>query len=1157
MTIRRRTPWQLLLTLIGGLAGLLATATAAEKVVVQLPYTHQFQFAGYYAAQTRGFFLEEGLEVELRPGDPQHRPVEEVLAGRVHYGETANSVLLARLRGAPLVAVAVVFQHSPMVLVVRPEVHTLADLAGRRIAAEPANRFPELPAMLWAEGLKPGQWETVPQNWNLLALQEPGIDAMGGFVTTTPYDLEQLGIKFHLLRPADYGVDFYGDTLFTTEEEAARHPARVLAMRRALQRGWDYALEHPAELIDWILGSLPERPKFVTRERLRFEAAATAGLISANLVEVGHMNPGRWQKMADSLVQMGLVKDARRLQGFVFTEPEPWWRKWGPWLGVAMTGLALITALVLFTVWRLRRLVERRTRQLQESEAQQREFFDQAPAYIVVEDYTALTSKLDGLRAAGVTDLRAHLQERPALVRELFSDKRVVAANAAALARTGFANVAEMNRRMSEVMTEQALDMFVEELAAIWEGRDQLTVEKVYQVKGSETVHALLNWSVGRKEGKRDLTRVRLVFTDITELKKAAAALQASEERYRDLFENAVGGIYRSTPEGVFIEINTALARMLGFASPQELVEYDRRQGGAPLYVQPGRRAEFLAQLEANGGVVRNFESEVRTKDGHTVWISENVRQVRDAAGRVLYHEGFVTDITEQKRAGLALHASEERYRQLFESAVGGVYRSSPQGYFIEANPALARMLGFDSPAELIAHDQKQWGAAFYVRPDRQAEFVALIQRHGRVTNFESEVHCRDGSTIWISENTRAVHDETGKLLYNEGFVSDITPRRRLEEEMLRASKLEAVGILAGGIAHDFNNILTVVLGNITLAEMDPQVQGAVGRMLREAKRATLRARDLTQQLLTFAKGGEPVRMAIDLPELLRESASFALHGSKTRAEFDLAPDLWPANVDKGQISQVVQNLVINSVQAMPAGGIVGIRAVNAPNPDGRNGQPSAGDYVKISVEDAGSGIAPENLAKIFDPYFTTKQQGSGLGLATVYSVVKKHGGHIEVQSDPGRGTVFHLWLPAAAVAVPSGSTATPFDGKVEARVLFMDDEESIRGMAELFFERLGAQADFAVDGAEALMKYQHAREAGRPFDIVIMDLTVPGGMGGRQAMERLRQLDPDVTAIVSSGYSHDPVLSHYRSYGFRGILPKPYGLDQLHRALLEVLPRG
>ncbi|HLP25137.1 MAG TPA: ATP-binding protein, partial [Acidobacteriota bacterium] len=513
-------------------------------------------------------------------------------------------------------------------------------------------------------------------------------------------------------------------------------------------------------------------------------------------------------------------------------------------------------------------------------------------------------------------------------------------------------------------------------------------------------------------------------------------------------------------------------------------------------------------------------------------------------------------DITAKLATERALRDSEARYRELFENAVGGVYRATPEGRFISVNPAMARLFGFDSPAEMLAWNEREHAGASYAHAEEHRRFIELIERHGKVENFESRVLDRHGNTLWISETSRAVRDTDGRLLYYEGFVTDITARRRLEHEMMRSSKLEAVGILAGGIAHDFNNILTVVLGNVTLAEMDTANDSSVRRMLHDAKRATLRARDLTQQLLTFAKGGDPVRAAIALPELLKESAEFAMHGAKSRCEFDLDPDLWPANADKGQLGQVVQNLVINAVQAMPQGGLVRIRAGNCSLGSGSVGALVAGDYVKISVSDTGTGIAPDHLSKIFDPYFTTKQQGSGLGLATVYSIARKHQGHIEVESRLGEGTTFHLWLPAAEHAEKVETPVPEAPAALRAKVLFMDDEDPIREMAQMFLSRLGSEVVCAADGAAAVEAYRAALQLGKPFDVVVMDLTVPGGMGGREAMEQLLKLDPEVCAIVSSGYSRDPVLGSYRRHGFRGILPKPYGLDQLRKVIAEVIER-
>lgn len=1132
-------------------------ADKLERVVLQLPYTHQFQFAGYYAAQAKGYFAAEGLEVELREGGYTRRPYSELTAGRAEYGIGSATYLLDRLNGAPLVLVTTVYQHSLLALMVRADsdIRAPEDLRGKRLAAGSSGRYPEIAAMFAAEGLPPDAYVRVEDKWDVDEILTGAADAQAVFITDLPFDMQQKGVAVRLIRPADYGVDFYGDGLFTTETELARHPGRVAAMRRAVLRGWEYALDHPEEMIDYIVTHFPGRPAKVTRERLRYEARQTARQINADLLELGHVNPERWRRAAETFVQLGMAKDLKRLQGFIAPAGGaplalPPWVFWGG------GGVLLLALLALLANWRLQRVVERRTAELQAAEQRQREIFDLAPTPIVVEDVTEVAARLDALRREGVTDLRTHLAANPGLVEELLRGKRIVTANRMALQAAGFGDRAELEQRFREIMTPQAMAAVPQELLAIWEGRDTLTMEKIYRPPAGE-VHMLVNWSVNRVDGRLDYTRVRLVFTDVTAMKQAQRALHESEERYRSLFETTPNPMYIFDTETLqIVMVNEAAVARYGYTR-QEFT------GMTVLDLRPSdessrlRRAmeEFRQARPAapSGGHAAGLWRH-RCKDG-TILIVEVFTHSLVFNGRACVLS-LPFDITAKLATERALRDSEARYRELFENAVGGVYRATPEGRFISVNPAMARLYGFDNPADMLAWNQREHAGVAYAHEEEHRRFVDLIERYGKVENFESRIVDRHGNTLWVSETSRAVRDADGRLLYYEGFVTDITARRRLEHELMRSSKLEAVGILAGGIAHDFNNILTVVLGNVTLAEMDSANDSSVRRMLHDAKRATLRARDLTQQLLTFAKGGDPVRAAVALPELLQESAEFAMHGAKSRCEFDLDPDLWPANADKGQIGQVVQNLVINAVQAMPQGGLVTIRAGNCSLLAGTVGSLPAGDYVKISVSDTGTGIAPEHLGKIFDPYFTTKQQGSGLGLATVYSIARKHQGHIEVESRLGEGTTFHLWLPAAdhvekvEPPVPEPPAALP------VKLLFMDDEEPIREMAQMFLRRLGSDVVCTADGAAAVEAYRAAMESGRRFDVVVMDLTVPGGMGGREAMEHLLKLDPEVCAIVSSGYSRDPVLGSYRSHGFRGILPKPYGLDQLRKVIAEVLGR-
>jgi CheY-like chemotaxis protein len=385
----------------------------------------------------------------------------------------------------------------------------------------------------------------------------------------------------------------------------------------------------------------------------------------------------------------------------------------------------------------------------------------------------------------------------------------------------------------------------------------------------------------------------------------------------------------------------------------------------------------------------------------------------------------------------------------------------------------------------------------------------------------------------------------------------DITEQQKQEEEFLRAQKLESVGLLAGGIAHDFNNILTAIFGNIQLARLGLKPDTPAIEPLAEAEKAFSRARDLTQQLLTFAKGGAPIRKTAAIAELLIETTRFAMRGTNhLLVEFDIAPDLQPVKFDAGQISQAINNIVINAKQAMPAGGRFRVEAQNAILEKSNLLALAGGRYVQLRFKDWGGGIAPEHMERVFDPYFTTKQAGSGLGLATAYSIVRRHDGHITANSKVGKGSTFTVYLPVSdEVAEPPPAIEAVSAG--HGRILLMDDDPAIRRVGSALLGKLGYEAETAKDGVEALRLYGQAIKQGRPFAVVILDLTVVGGMGGVDCLLHLKRLDPPVRALVSSGYSNNPVMAAYADHGFHGVVAKPYQLAELSKTLAALLALG
>jgi two-component system cell cycle sensor histidine kinase/response regulator CckA len=520
---------------------------------------------------------------------------------------------------------------------------------------------------------------------------------------------------------------------------------------------------------------------------------------------------------------------------------------------------------------------------------------------------------------------------------------------------------------------------------------------------------------------------------------------------------------------------------------------------------------------------------------------------MKDAEGNYLkVIPSTVENVIKRKKTEVEL----ELIRYSINNTSESIMLLSTSGKILFANQASFKKLNYREEELLSANWVK---ICPKMNPGKFEKIITQLKENGAI-NMESGYRKKDGTTypVRILMNYQIF----GKKEYIFVFAHDITEEKEIEKERQKIQKLESVGILAGGIAHDFNNFLSGIIGNISLAILEAKDNDDLVKILNDAKEATDMAKNLTRQLLTFSSGGAPIKETTSIGNIIKETAEFNLRGSNVRNFFDIPEDIWKVDVDKNQISQVISNLIINADQSMPEGGVINIKLENTFIEEDSLLPLNKGKYVKITVEDKGLGIAEKHLPRIFDPYFTTKQKGSGLGLATAYSIIEKHNGHITVESKLGSGTTFYIYLPASKVKENKKDKNT--DGKksemTQGRILLMDDEQIVRNALKRMLERIGYIVEFATNGEEAYKIYRKELDLGKPFDAVILDLTIPGGMGGKETIKKLIEIDPDIKALVSSGYSNDPIMANHKKYGFKGVITKPFDTDELTKVLSRLM---
>ncbi|MCP4151844.1 MAG: PAS domain S-box protein [bacterium] len=625
--------------------------------------------------------------------------------------------------------------------------------------------------------------------------------------------------------------------------------------------------------------------------------------------------------------------------------------------------------------------------------------------------------------------------------------------------------------------------------------------------------------------------------------------LKESDRRYKELLEQLPEVISEIDLKGNLKFANHAAYEKFGYSQEDfkskfrvmDLFhpdDYDRLKGNIKRLLAGENIPPNEYKVVTKGGTVipLQIHSAVITKNGKPVGI-----------------RSIGIDVSRRQKVESLLRESESKYRFIFNHSPIGIAHFDEHTNVLACNDKILEILGITKEQALNFNLLERY---------TNKKLIAAVKDSlmGKLGNYEGKYTTVQGKkNIYIRVIFKSVFSEEGVFLGGVEIIQDFTERYKMEEEIQKVQKLESIGILAGGIAHDYNNMLTAIMGNLSMAQFISKPNAQTSFFLEEAGKAARKAKLLTEQLLTFSTEGEPLKQTIAIEKLIEGTAEFVLSGSTITCKTYFQGDLDNIAADKSQVIQLIRNIILNSLQAMPHGGQMAIAGKNVVF-DGKNGLSlPPGKYIEISIKDSGTGIATENISKLFDPFFTTREKGKGLGLSIAYSISKRHAGTITAHSKLGEGAEFRIYFPSLKEEISKEPLAPvrKIAKKRTGHILFMDDELSVRLVAEEMLLRINFDPVMASDGLEAVELYENAFKEGNPFDIVIMDLTVPSGMDGKEAMPKLLAIAPDVRVIVSSGYSNDPVMASYKEYGFCGILPKPYDINELKQALDKYITTG
>ncbi len=1109
---------------------------SGQKVTLALRWDHQFQFAGYYAAQWKGYYRQEGLDVRIVPAIDQqgrlHSSLGRVAAGRAQFGIVGADILLARDRGEKLVVLACIFQHSAARFYCRKDepIDSLSDLTKLRIARRPGDLTDiEFRAMLAAEGIDVDKLNWTPHDLSKGYFHDMitgRVDLIPGYCIGSPYEARRVGLDLSELRPTRYGVDFYGDSLVTTESFYRDHPEQVEGFVRATLAGWRYALEHREQIRDRIAQEYnPAFPLEDFEGFLAFQTDPVAELIEYPLVEIGHINQERWRRNHALLAKAGLVAGPFPEKLFWRPDRRGWLARHQLWLLGGLLAAACLCAVGGLWIVSLRRTVRRRTAELAESRQR----------------------------------FKARIENQNDLIVEYDTDCRLIYVSPSYCRLFDLSEQDVLGKSFLDLVDPEDWEKVRESIGRMWQPPHQTRhEERVLTRQGTRW----LSWSAAAILDQQGQPKTFVaVGRDITLRIQAEQALRESEVRFRAIadytndWENWIG------PDRKLRWVNPAVERITGYSADECMQMEDYPLG----LIHPDDRQKVEQMLRRADSQPSDENDEIRilTRQGQVKWVSVTWQPIFDPQGRCLGHRSSLREITAGKEAQLQLAEREKILRQAQRIAGIGSWRYTPGAERPEWSEEMFRITGLDpQQGEPSIEDHR----LLLSEQDWQLmqDSMKAAMEGNEAFVIEVKVHRPDQTIRTVVARGEANFDESGEVVEVVGTLHDITQRKELEERLAETEKLESLAVLAGGVAHDFNNLLVGVLGNADLLREDLPASSPLLREVEEIIESARQATVLTGKMLAFSGRGQFVCRPIDVNELIQSLQPHlrTLTGQGVSLQTDLAETPLKINGDEQQIRQMLAHLVSNAAEAYGnEEGVVVLRTSRScldrtffQAARARQNCPP-GHYVLIEVTDAGEGMKPQTLERLFEPFFSTRFTGRGLGMPAVLGIVRGHHGDLQVISEPGHGTTVRVALPC-----PDRTSERPEESQPEQigsadesdphrrRILLVDDEPSMLKVAGRMLEKLGMEVVALSDSREAMALLG---DPSQRIDSAMFDLSMPN-IDGLTLLESCRKMRPEIPAILTSGFSRDAVSQQIEGCSLAGFVQKPFSVERIRDLLSQ-----